>query len=277
MATEGVRRAISRALVGIVGALLVSVSAGCTSYITPGRGAPISTLTNADTHIRERMARRPAAPFPARVAVARIQSPNYSSYTNRGYGKGVFSVVTTRDIERDEDFKRIMALPMVAGIAPLNRLVVPRRFDSEKDLRLAAASVQADVLLAYTIDTAFRVDEHDVGPLRLISLGMLPTKEAKVTATASAVLFDVRTGYVYGLTEATAHEKKIASSWTRRDAVEGSRLRAERSAFVQLVGQIETLWPGLLAQHCGAAGSMTKVGAQQNQRETAETRASYGK
>ncbi len=78
---------------------------------------------------------------------------------------------------------------------------------------------------------------------------MLPTKEAKVTLTASAGLFDVRTGYVYGLAEATAQEKQIASSWNSEDAVDQSRQRAERKAFDQLLSEIEGTWGKVLREY----------------------------
>jgi hypothetical protein len=222
--------------------MLGLIVGGCSQgYVTPGGAVAISSLQE-DKDIAERMKREPAAPFPARIAVVRVQANQYRSYSSEGYGEGRYCVLTTRDIERDEDWQRLEKMPNVAGVALLNRMVIPSRLDSDKELRLAAASLKADVLLIYTIDTVFRIDEHDFGPMRLISLGMLPTKEARVTATASAGFFDVRTGYIYGLAEATALEKQIASSWTSEDAVDQSRKRAEQKAFGQLIGEIENTW-----------------------------------
>jgi hypothetical protein len=128
-------------------------------------------------------------------------------------------------------------------------MVIPSNLQSDRQLRLAAASLKADMLLAYTLDTTFRIDEHDFGPLRVISLGMLPTKEAKVSATASAALFDVRTGYIYALAESTAQVKRIASTWTSTDAVDASRQTAERQAFEQMLGELEHSWQKVVKEY----------------------------
>ena len=78
------------------------------------------------------------------------------------------------------------SLPLVAGVAFLNRLLLSERLESTKDLRQAAATLKTDMLLIYSIDTSFNVENTDVGPLGIITLGFLPTKNARVTATASA-------------------------------------------------------------------------------------------
>lgn len=234
---------------GLLAAFTAAVlsAAGCATYVTPGSGIAPSTL--ADWDIQELLERQPAAPFPARVAVVRVQGPGYTSYSSQSYGQGRYSVVTTRDVERDEHFERIAALPMVAGVAPLNRLIIPPRLSSDRELRQAAAAVKADLLLIYTLDTAFRVKDHDIGPLGTITLGILPSKEARVTTTASAAIYDVRTGFIYGLAEATARESQLASAWTSREAVDDSRQRAERGAFERLVDEITKTWSDVIAEH----------------------------
>ncbi len=242
-----------------LGACAMMLLGGCAEarYLTPARGVSMATLADVDEDIRERMLREPAAPFPARMATVRVQAPGYRSHSTESYGSGRYSVVTTREIERDEDFVRLRKLPNITRVAPLNRMVIPMKLRSVRQLRLAAASLKADLVLAYTVDTVLRVDEHDFGPLRLISLGLLPTKEAAVTATASCALFDVRTGYVYGLAESTAREKQIASTWTKRQAVESARKKAERSAFDQMLGEFEKTWQEVVGEY-GTANATTK-------------------
>jgi hypothetical protein len=236
--------------VSLMAFMLGHILTGCSpSYVTPGRGVSMSSLTNADTDIAAKMKREPQSPFPARIAVVRVQAPGYRSHSSESYGDGRYSVVTTRDIEQDPDWTRLEKLPKVAGVALLNKMIIPSNLQSDHELRLASASLKADLLLVYSIDTSFRIDEHDVGPLRLISLGMLPTKEAKVTATCSAALFDVRTGYVYGLAEATAVEKQIASSWTSDDAVDQSRHKAERKAFEEMLTEFVKTWGKIVTQY----------------------------
>lgn len=224
---------------------------GCAMYKTPGGGIRMDALASGD--IRERLDRRPAANFPANIAVARVQAPGYSSYSmSEAYGGGKFCVVTTRDIETPADFDRIAKLAGVAGVAPISRLLLPSKLDSDADLRLAAASLRADILLVYTFETEFVTNESIITPLRTFYLGILPDQTAKVTTTASAALFDVRTGFVYGAGEATAREDQLTTVWINSAAIDQARQRTERKAFEQLIGELETTWPGIVARHTGS-------------------------
>jgi hypothetical protein len=161
--------------------------------------------------------------------------------------------VTTRDIEPEESFDKLAKLPQVAGVALVNRLLLPERLESTKDLRLAAARLKADMLLIYSLDTGFNVDSTDIGPLAVISLGFLPNKKARVTSTASAAIFDVRTGFLYGVAEATATEQQRATTWSSVSAIDRARQRAEAEAFGRLVGEIGRLWNGVVDTHAGRA------------------------
>ncbi|MHC4572723.1 MAG: hypothetical protein ACYS76_01095, partial [Planctomycetota bacterium] len=109
--------------------------------------------------------------------------------------------------------------------------------------------LHTDLLLVYTLNTVFRVKDHDIGPLGIITLGFLPNHEAQVTTTAAAVLFDVRTGFTYGLAEATARRKQFTSVWTSSDAVDDSRRKAETRAFEELLDDFAVTWKGVVEQH----------------------------
>jgi hypothetical protein len=132
-------------------------------------------------------------------------------------------------------------------------LLLPSRFTSLRELRQSAATLRADLLLVYSIDTGFQIDNTDLGPFALVTLGFLPTKKARVTATASAALFDVRTGFVYGLAEATALEEQRGTFWSSSQAVDSARKAAETRAFEKLVGEIERFWDDVLKTHRPAA------------------------
>lgn len=234
-----------------------ALAGGCASYTTPGGPADFRALGVDETEaramtpssIRERMDRRPAAGFPASIAVARVQDAGYRSMTIRNaYGQGMVTLVTVRDVETDEQFEHLASMPMVRGIAPLNRLVVTRAINDMHDLRTSAAEVQADMLLLYTFDTVFKT-ETNVPAMGVLTLGLFPDREARVTSTASAVLVDTRTGYVYGLAESTDDTAQPANAWTSRAAVDQSRRRAERRAFEDLVGQLETMWSGVISTY----------------------------
>jgi hypothetical protein len=220
---------------------------GCASYTTPGGSVQLSQL--ADSDINELMSKKPAASFPANISVARVQAPGYQSYKVNSFGTGRYSVITTREVESDDDFIRLSKLPQLAGIAPLNRILLPVDLDSVKALREASARLKADILLIYTFDTTFHAGEQKFAPLNVISLGFLKNKQVTVTTTVSAAFFDVRTEYLYGLSEATAQEVKSASVWSTSDAVDDLRISTEKAAFQKLVPEIEKTWLGIVTQY----------------------------
>jgi hypothetical protein len=232
-----------------VGVSLLMLAAGCATYTTPGAGVNIEHLSKADPDIADLLKVEPATSFPARVAVARVQASGYYSRSNSCWGSGRYCVVTTRDVEPEEAYERLSRLPQVAGLGLMNRMLLPAKLTSAKDLRQGAATLRADLLLVYSLDTAFSVENTDIGPLALITLGFLPNKKARVTSTASAAIFDVRTGFVYGVAESTAIEEQRATFWSSSDAVDNARKKAESDAFQKLVDEIAKGWESILRTH----------------------------
>lgn len=232
-----------------IGSILLVVLAltGCASYVTPGGPATLSNLGTPG--INEIMAQQPAAEFPARLAIARVQASGYRSLRGNAYGAGRYSVVLTRDIEDAADFERIARMPGVAAVGPLNRILLPTRLETLEDLREAAARLKADILLIYTFDTTFQAGEQKFLPLNTIALGFLKNKKVTVTTTASAALFDVRTEFLYGVAEATAQDSKRASVWSEASAVDDLRVQTEKNAFASLVVELETTWKDILVEY----------------------------
>jgi hypothetical protein len=227
--------------------LLALVCAGCASYVTPGGPVKLADIDRTD--IAEAVTRKPSPNFPARLAIVRVQAPAYSSYSSRAYGGGQFSVLTTQEVLGDTDVQSIASWPSLAGVVTVNRLLLPHWFDSLDDLRVAAAKVQADVLLIYTLDTSFRVLGRRYAPLSSISLGILPDRDAYVAATASAVFVDVRTGFVYGVAEGTAQISGLTNVWSKGATVDRKRLEAEREAFGKGLAAAATTWAGIVHQY----------------------------
>ncbi len=224
-------------------AVVLLLAGGCSiAYHTPGGGADLKLF--ADRDIAEILERRPSAPRPVHLATARVQAPHYRSHSTRSHGKGRYSVVTVRDVEQDADFDRLADLPEIAQVVPINRLLLSDQLESDRELRQAAAALHADMILIYTFDTDFFIDDA-LRPLTVITLGLSPNKVVRMSTTASAVLVDVRTGYVYGACESTVRRKQLASAWTSRDAVDHSRRKTEREAFEKLISDFEKLWDGV--------------------------------
>ena len=81
-----------------------------------------------------------------------------------------------------------------------------------------------------------------MGPLQTIGLGFLPNRESHVDATVSAMVVDVRSGYIYGTAEITATRSQRSDFWGTRKAIDKARTDAERAAFERAVGQIVALF-----------------------------------
>jgi hypothetical protein len=219
--------------------LLLSLS-GCASYTTPGGPVDMTGIQSYD--IREQMARKSAASFPALVTFARVQSTGYQSPTASTYGSGSYVVITNRELMSEEQFDRVGDWTGIRGVSPLSRLLIPPRLNDIEDLRVASAALKADILILFTVDTSLRVDGKTIGPLSVVSLGLLRDRETVVNTTASAILVDVRTGFVYGVAESTAGERQPSSVWTNASTADQARLRTERSAFDGLMNEIHRAW-----------------------------------
>jgi hypothetical protein len=159
--------------------------------------------------------------------------------------------VITRDVEKDDQMARLDKLPMVTGIAPVNRLLLPEDQSSDLELRNAAANLHADMLLIYTFDTQFYTEDLAT-PLTVVTLGASPNMHVSVVTTASAVLMDTRNGYVYGTSEATERHNELANAWGSEAAVDRSRRDTEEAAFVKLVGEFEKTWSGVVKEYAPA-------------------------
>jgi hypothetical protein len=226
---------------------------GCARYATPGGPAnmrvmlsPQAKAVMTDAPVSQAIDKQPLAKLPASVAVVRVQAPGYRSATAESWGQGAYSIVTTQDIQGEEaGMEKLGKLPMVKGLAPLNRLLLPLQLNSDLELRQAAGALHADMLLMYTLDTSFNVEDVAI-PLSVITIGLSPNQVARVTCTASAVLLDTRNGYVYGVAEATDKQKQLANAWTNEAAVDQTRRRVEAEAFSKLVGNLEGMWSGVV-------------------------------
>lgn len=200
----------------------------------------------SDASVVRAIERRPLATLPAIIAYVRVQGPGYTSQTAQGWGTGAYSIVTQRDIDNEEQtFDALRKMPQVRGLAAINRLLLPQEMHSDLELRQAAAALHADMVLIYTLDTSFSVQDV-AAPLSVVTLGLSPNQVAHVTCTASAVLLDTRNGYVYGIAEATDHQDQLASAWTSEAAVDQTRRRVESKAFAKLGDQFQQTWAGVI-------------------------------
>jgi len=214
---------------------VLSTAAGCAAYAVPGKGAnfhaigmsPAEKDQQTDPSIVALLDKKPLASFPAAVAIVRIQDAGYQDRTVQTYGtpEGRYRVVLTRDVEKPELIAKLASLPMLSTLEPINRLELPEGLSSDRELRAAAASLHADMVLIYTFDD--KLDDTDLASaLTILTIGISPNKYLTVTCTASAVLMDTRNGYIYGAAEATEKKSTLANCWGEDAA--GDRVRPGR-------------------------------------------------
>ena len=75
---------------------LILLCTGCASYVTPGAAVRLQDIDRPD--IAAAAARKASPNFPARLAIVRVQAPEYRSHSSESYGNGRFSVLTTQEL-----------------------------------------------------------------------------------------------------------------------------------------------------------------------------------
>ncbi len=223
-------------------AVAVAALGACTAPPkSPRSGVNISSLAAGGGDINEAMSRRRKARLPARMAIARIQRTGYEGGAPC-QGSGEYCFVTTRDFETDEDFARIKKMRRVSSVTRIKRLLVPQDFSSIEQLRAAAKTMNANVLLVYSIDTKFKVDDTSHQSLSVVTLGFLATKKARVDTTASAAIVDVANGAVLGVAEGIAYDEQKASNWSTEGKLKASKAQVEHQAFQEMLADLAQVW-----------------------------------
>ena len=252
-------------LVVITGA--AALAACSTTYIAPGPKADLQAFMPAASpdagasaprrgggapSIEASFAAKPAAGFPASIAFVRLQAPSYTNWRLRepdaSASGGRYSVVLTREAGEDAQLDRIAQLPQVAGVTGLSRMLLPARLDGDREIRQAAARLQADMVFLYTFDTSFHHTDAS-RPLSVVTLGLSPTRRISVTTTVSALLMDTRTRYIYATNEATKTTETHATSWGSGDTADEARRQNERDAFAQMADEFAKSWPRLVERY----------------------------
>lgn len=233
---------------------LLLVLSGCAHYVPPGPKADLSLFAPATNDISDNFALKPASPLPATIAITRAQGPRYANFHLSQTG-GIagrpgdrYTLVTVRELDEETLLDRITALPDVAGLTGISRLLLPQSLDTERDLRVAAARLQADLLFLYTLDTSF-IDQNAAKPLSVVTLGLSPTRNITAITTASGLLIDTRTGFIHATFETTEKNRVFGTSWSSAESADTARRTTEKAAFAKLVDEFVTAWPTVVARH----------------------------
>lgn len=226
--------------------LAAGLCSACASYVTPGGAARLADLNPPGAAAE--VSRQPSPSFPVRLGLIRVQAPQYVSFSSAGIGEGRFSVVDAAELLDDAQLQKLAAWTQVARASTLDTALLPASFESLDDLRLAAAKMQVDILLAYTVDTTFKTAARQYEPRSKLSLGDKP-EEAAVASTVSAAFVDVRTGFTYATVRAQAQAGDLAAAWTSATALDGKRLAVERQAFGAFAVEAEKTWALIVGRY----------------------------
>lgn len=199
-----------------------------------------------DYEIENALELAPLARFPATLAVVRVQSAAPASRSHGvSHGRGAYRVVLTPTVETEDHFRQIGRLDQVRGAIRLNRLVLGGEGRTNKALRTAAARLHADLLLVYTINTEWTID-NDAEPLDAIAFGFSKYKNVKVTSTATALLLGTHNGYIYAASEVARDTKYKDNAWRNSEQIEEAQETLEQQAFDGLVDSFVDAWPGVI-------------------------------
>lgn len=226
---------------------------GCQSHVVRPQGADMAVFglkadeetrrIQTDFDIEKVLDLKPLARFPATLAVVRVQSGASSSQSHgMSYGRGAYSVVLTPTVETQPHLDTIRRLPQVDGVVRLNRLVLGPSTRTDKDLRTAAAKLHADLVLVYTINTEWTID-NDAEPLDVITFGLSKYKNVKVTSTATALLLGTHNGYIYATAEVARDKRYQDNAWRNSAQIEEAQEQLEQQAFDGLVESFVSSWP----------------------------------
>lgn len=242
---------------------LLATLASCanTAYVTPIE--PVDLLAISDHGVRAGFAPQPFASYPAHVAIVRVQADAYQNAWRPITGVETLHVMSgarTGPIELEQS-ERIAELEGVVDVVVPNRLVLDdARLGELDDLRDEVAPLRPDLLLVYTLDTRVDLDMEAIGLVDLLTIGLLLEDRQTISCTASALVVDVRSGFVWSTFDAYADSEHDVARWFRPPPESDWLEAVEAEATDALVEQVVTSWPRLAGRVREAAALRGAVG-----------------
>lgn len=150
-------------------------------------------------------------------------------------------MISDTDLEQSKHAEAAAALPGIAGIVSLNRVALVSEVKSYAELDREARKVGADLVAVYRFDASDRTNDLFV-PLSIATLGLAPTNSYTVVGTATLMVRDARTGYIYGVMEESATNKGVTAGMDLYNATERSKTKAKAAAFDKLTEKLPQFW-----------------------------------
>lgn len=240
--------ALRSLLAPVFAAAALAFLAGCStdtgSYLSPNSGSEslIKQALIDDPSVATELARKPAATFPAHILVARTSGGDGYSYAGTYYHGGLI----LQDTPESERVQQVLeAQPGVASVVPVNKFLLgDGRADTMVALRRAAAKVQADLVFLYAESRGRRVVDQ-LPIVSFLTLGLAPLQKIDAEASVSGVLVDVRTGFIYGVINASAFDDGRNIGWFSRAHSKSMEEDMSAAAIAKFIERIPGFWKGV--------------------------------
>lgn len=222
----------------------------------------IPSPPSVDELVREVAAVEPILRLPARIGLARLHRGRFAEVPEEE--AAVWREKAARYAHLGEF---ALVDPLVARMAVsaagegLDWTDRRRLEDAITAIRLGAARQHLDAVLVYEVEAAAHkaLTPLAFADVTLIGGAILPTRSIEATASARALLVDVRNGYPYGTASAMAQAEELSPSWgsdARRDAVSD---RAAELAFTRLGSDVEQMLSQVIAASSRSGSNLSPV------------------
>jgi hypothetical protein len=228
-----------RPIITRVALLLALVcSVGCASYAVPSQASAEGAST---PQIAANFARTARPVFPARIAVIRADAlwdPASLDFQR---------LRENRDAHYVEKYFDKTKPPLLEGItfAPPGM-----KFTRHGYVEVPVEPTPPPTMyLAIKFTHQSHNESFEVGPLGLLTLGLMPNHFVVSDASACFALIDAQTGCIYALADASDRAIQIHNVWTTSAANNDAEERAQDRALAKLGKQFPSLWLNVVEQY----------------------------
>jgi len=213
----------------ILSAITATLLTSCTYESPDTYNAPTKPIPNQKSPSNKNL--RPTVKFPARIAIARVETNRYSTTTR---------LIEDRSYERPEHLAQIASMPNIRSIVDIDPGLIegPATYTN---IRHAARRLGCNMVAVYRFSTTHN-SKDNATILSVATLGAAPTNSHATTTTVTLTIFDASNGYIYGVLQENATAKSLSSSWGHSESQNGLEQKTRQQAFDKLIKKLPNFW-----------------------------------